>query len=124
VNNLKEKCPLCKHTINKKDYTYLLTIIRQKLSSKTLKAIDSVLKKMNGLTGIEAYGFFLEIEEIEHDIIIKSLETFKNRGYLEQGYNLKYLAGIIKNEYKAYAMRNKYEKDNLDRLPPIMEHNE
>jgi len=124
VKKVKEKCPLCNHSINKKDYRYLLEVIRRKFPKSTLDAVDNVLLKMHNLTGIELYGFFIEIENIEYDIIAKSLNTFKTRGYLEKGYNLKYLAGIIKNENKTFALKNKYEKENLDRLPPIVEYDE
>ena len=51
-------------------------------------------------------------------IVLDSIRKFKKKNGIEQGFNIKYLAGIIKNENKRYRLRQDYERRSLDRIPP------
>jgi hypothetical protein len=63
-------------------------------------------------------SFLADIDGVNNNVIIESIKRFDSRGSLQKGYGLKYLAGMIKNESKRIAIREEYERKNLDRLPP------
>jgi hypothetical protein len=63
-------------------------------------------------------SFLADIESIDNNIIIESINRFEKISGIDKGYGLKYLAGMIKNESKRVAIREEYERKNLDRIPP------
>ena len=67
---------------------------------------------------VDVAGFLSEIERINDNIVMESIHRFKKKGGVEQGFNLKYLTGIIKNESKRFKLREEYERKSLDRIPP------
>jgi|TARA_R100000329_G_scaffold147998_1_gene136257 hypothetical protein len=115
------KCPLCSGKIPKKDVSIRLKTLRLARSPRILKIIDSVVSSLSRhwiIHDIDVAGFLAEIEKINDNIIIESINRFKKKGGIEQGFNLKYLTGIIKNESKRYKLREEYERRSLDRIPP------
>ena len=115
------KCPLCNSVVKKREYKNRISSMRAQRSKKTLDCIDDIISKVDSLTGlteIEIYYFMLEMQDIQGIIIRKMSELFESRGYLEQGYGLKYLIGMIKGENSRYNLKQDYEKKTLDRIPP------
>ena len=115
------KCPLCSGKIPKKDVSIRLKTLRLARSPRILKIIDSVVSSLSRhwiIHDIDVAGFLAEIEKINDNIIIESINRFKKKGGIEQGFNLKYLTAIIKNESKRYKLREEYERRSLDRIPP------
>ena len=115
------KCPLCNKTISKKNVKIRLNSLRLSRSPKVLIAIDSVLKDLSKhwtIDDVVEAGFLADIEQVDGDIVLESINKFQNKGGIEQGYNIKYLAGIIKNEGKKAVLRKEWERKNLDRIPP------
>ena len=55
--------------------------------------------------------------------VIESIKKFRKKNGVEQGYNVKYLAGIVKNESKRFRLREDYERRTLDRIPPKLKEN-
>ena len=115
------KCPLCNKTISKKNVKIRLNSLRLSRSPKVLIAVDSVLKDLSKhwtIDNVVEAGFLADIEQVDGDIVLESINKFQNKGGIEQGYNIKYLAGIIKNEGKKAVLRKEWERKNLDRIPP------
>ena len=115
------KCPLCDSNITAKKAGIRLKSLRLSRPSKVLNLIDDQIKKMSRYWEIDEVleaSFLADIDGINNNIIIKSIKRFDSRGSLQKGYGLKYLAGMIKNESKRIAIREEYERKNLDRLPP------
>ena len=121
------KCPLCNNNISKKDVSLRLESLRLSRPKNILIAIDNILDEFSKhwiVDDVIKAGFLADIENIEGDIILESIRKFKNRGGVQRGYGVKYLAGIIKNESKRVALRIDYERKNLDRIPPKLKEND
>tara|TARA_R100001460_G_scaffold59135_2_gene98927 strand:- start:30 stop:401 length:372 start_codon:yes stop_codon:yes gene_type:complete len=115
------KCPLCDSNITAKKAGIRLKSLRLSRPSKVLNLIDDQIKKMSRYWKIDEVleaSFLADIDGVNNDVIIESIKRFDSRGSLQKGYGLKYLAGMIKNESKRIAIREEYERKNLDRLPP------
>lgn len=115
------KCPLCDSNITAKKAGIRLKSLRLSRPSKVLNLIDNQIKKMSRYWKIDEVieaGFLADIDGVDNNVIIESIKRFDGRGSLQKGYGLKYLAGMIKNESKRIAIREEYERKNLDRLPP------
>jgi len=115
------KCPLCDSNITAKKAGIRLKSLRLSRPSKVLNLIDDQIKKMSRYWKIDEVleaSFLADIDGVNNNVIIKSIKRFDSRGSLQKGYGLKYLAGMIKNESKRIAIREEYERKNLDRLPP------
>ena len=63
-------------------------------------------------------SFLADIDGVNNNVIIESIKRFDSRGSIQKGDGLKYLSGMIKNESKRIAIREEYERKNLDRIPP------
>ena len=115
------KCPLCDSNITAKKAGIRLKSLRLSRPSKVLNLIDDQIKKMSRYWKIDEVleaSFLADIDGVNNNVIIESIKRFDSRGSLQKGYGLKYLAGMIKNESKRTAIREEYERKNLDRLPP------
>ena len=115
------KCPLCDSSITAKKAGIRLKSLRLSRPSKVLNLIDDQIKKMSRYWKIDEVleaSFFADIDGVSNNVKIESIKRFDSRGSLQKGYGLKYLAGMIKNESKRIAIREEYERKNLDRLPP------
>jgi len=73
---------------------------------------------------IDIFYLLNEIKNVEDDILYRMIEMFRNRGYLEQGYNTKYIAKMIVNHNEQSSLKDTYEKKTLDRIPPKLEESE
>ena len=119
--NVMPKCPLCDSNITAKKAGIRLKSLRLSRPSKVLNLIDDQIKKMSRYWKIDEVleaSFLADIDGVNNNVIIESIKRFDSRGSLQKGYGLKYLAGMIKNESKRIAIREEYERKNLDRLPP------
>ena len=115
------KCPLCDSNITAKKAGIRLKSLRLSRPSKVLNLIDDQIRKMSRYWKIDEVleaSFLADIDGVNNNVIIESIKRFDSRGSLQKGYGLKYLAGMIKNESKRIAIREEYERKNLDRLPP------
>ncbi len=115
------KCPLCDSNITAKKAGIRLKSLRLSRPSKVLNLVDDQIKKMSRYWKIDEVleaSFLADIDGVNNNVIIESIKRFDSRGSLQKGYGLKYLAGMIKNESKRIAIREEYERKNLDRLPP------
>ena len=115
------KCPLCYSNITAKKAGIRLKSLRLSRPNKVLNLIDDQIKKMSRYWKIDEVleaSFLADIDGVSNNVIIESIKRFDSRGSLQKGYGLKYLAGMIKNESKRIAIREEYERKNLDRLPP------
>ena len=120
------KCPLCDGTISKKNVKFRLNSLRLSRPPKVLESIDSIFEELSqhwAIDDIVKAGFLADIEQVQGDIVLESIRKFKNKGGVEQGFNIKYLAGIIKNEGKRAVLRKEWERKNLDRIPPKLKDN-
>ena len=120
------KCPLCDGTISKKNVKFRLNSLRLSRPPKVLESIDSIFEELSqhwAIDDIVKAGFLADIEQVEGDIVLASIWKFKNKGGVQQGFNIKYLAGIIKNEGKRAVLRMEWERKNLDRIPPKLKDN-
>jgi len=115
------KCPLCDSNITAKKAGIRLKSLRLSRPSKVLNLIDDQIRKMSKYWKVDEVleaSFLADIDGVNNNVIIESIKRFDSRGSLQKGYGLKYLAGMIKNESKRIAIREEYERKNLDRLPP------
>tara|TARA_R100000655_G_scaffold25256_1_gene51338 strand:- start:34326 stop:34706 length:381 start_codon:yes stop_codon:yes gene_type:complete len=115
------KCPLCSGKILKKDVSIRLKSLRLSRSPKILREIDSIVKDLSThwtMDDVQVAGFLADIQNIEDAIVSESIAKFKKKNGVEQGFNIKYLASIIKNDNNRYGLRQEYERKNLDRIPP------
>lgn len=120
------KCPLCDGTISKKNVKFRLNSLRLSRPPKVLESIDSIFEELSqhwAIDDIVKAGFLADIEQVQGDIVLESIRKFKNKGGVQQGFNIKYLAGIIKNEGKRAVLRKEWERKNLDRIPPKLKDN-
>tara|TARA_X000001388_G_scaffold73106_2_gene64441 strand:+ start:337 stop:717 length:381 start_codon:yes stop_codon:yes gene_type:complete len=115
------KCPLCDSNITAKKAGIRLKSLRLSRPSKVLHLIDAQIKKMSRYWKIDEVleaSFLADIDGVNNNVIIESIKRFDSRGSIQKGYGLKYLSGMIKNESKRIAIREEYERKNLDRIPP------
>ena len=115
------KCPLCDSNVTAKKAGIRLKSLRLSRPSKVLNLIDDQIRKMSKYWKVDEVleaSFLADIDGVNNNVIIESIKRFDSRGSLQKGYGLKYLAGMIKNESKRIAIREEYERKNLDRLPP------
>ena len=115
------KCSLCGSSVSKKNISARLQSLRLSRSPKVLKIIDQTIDKLAkhwDIEDVDVAGFLSEIDKIDDNIVIESINKFNNRGGADQGYNIKYLSAIIKNENKRFAIRQEFERKTLDRIPP------
>ena len=115
------KCPLCDSNITAKKAGIRLKSLRLSRPSKVLHLIDDQIKKMSRYWKIDEVleaSFLADIDGVNNNVIIESIKRFDSRGSIQKGYGLKYLSGMIKNESKRIAIREEYERKNLDRIPP------
>lgn len=115
------KCPLCKGTINKKDVSLSLERLRLSRSPRVLVEIDSIVASLSthwNLQDVDVCALLTEIENVNDNIVLESINKFKKKNGVDQGYGIKYLSAIIKNESKSYLLRQEYERKSLDRVPP------
>ena len=119
-NVMMYKCPTCGKKTHEKEYSSTASQIRDAMNEKTVKAIDDIFTYFN-IVQVEAYKsiFFNEIKDIQNLIIRRGIEIFKSKKLYEAGYGIKYLLGVIKGEEKTFESRKEYEKQYLDRLPPV-----
>jgi|APSaa5957512493_1039668.scaffolds.fasta_scaffold07178_4 hypothetical protein len=121
---MNSKCPLCNSSIRKREYKNQINTLRASRSTNTLGVLDNIVGKLHlikSLSQIDIYYFLYEIRDIQGIIIRKMSESFESRGFLEQGYGIKYLVGMIKGEHSRYNLKTEYEKKTLDRMPPKLE---
>ena len=115
------KCPLCDGRISKKDVSIRLKSLRLSRSPSTLREIDNIVNDLSkhwAMDDVHVAGFLADIGNIDDSIVLDSIRKFKKKNGVEQGFNIKYLAGIVKNENKRYRLRKDYERRALDRIPP------
>lgn len=119
--NAMAKCPLCNGNITAKEAGIRLKSLRLARPTKVLNLIDKQMNKMSKYWKIDAVteaSFLADIDSVDNNVIIESINRFDSRGSLQKGYGIKYLAGMIKNESKRVAIREEYERKTLDRIPP------
>jgi len=115
------KCPLCKGTINKKDVSLSLERLRLARSPRLLSVVDRIVSSFSAhwnIQDVDVCGLLTEIQGIDDNIIIESINKFEKRSGIDKGYGIKYLSAVVKNENKSYLLRQEYERKNLDRMPP------
>ncbi len=115
------KCPLCRGTINKKDVSLSLERLRLARSPRVLEAVDKIFSSLSAhwnIKDVDMCGLLTEIQGIDDNIVIESINKFEKRSGVDRGYGVKYLSAVIKNENKSYLLRQEYERKNLDRIPP------
>jgi len=115
------KCPLCKGTINKKDVSLSLERLRLARSPRLLSVVDRIVNSLSShwnIQDVDVCGLLTEIQGIDDNIIIESINKFEKRSGVDKGYGIKYLSAVVKNENKSYLLRQEYERKNLDRMPP------
>ena len=122
----KEKCPYCNRLMAKKDYGPGIKNLRLSRSEKTINAIDDVVRLINEAmpnTVDEAQYYMLlkETNDIIGIVLRKALEKFKEKQHPSRGHGIHYLISMIKGENSTHVLREKYEKNTLDRLPPVKE---
>ena len=122
----KEKCPYCNRLMAKKDYRPGIKNLRLSRSEKTINAIDDVVRLINEAmpnTVDEAKYYMLlkETNDIIGIVLRKALEKFKEKQHPSRGHGIHYLISMIKGENSTHVLREKYEKNTLDRLPPVKE---
>lgn len=115
------KCPLCQGRINKKDVSLSLERLRLARSPRVLSSIDNIVSSLSthwNLQDVDVCALLTEIESIEDNIVIESIRKFEKKQNVDQGFGIKYLSAVIKNENKSYMLRQDYERKSLDRVPP------
>jgi hypothetical protein len=90
----KMKCPCCGSLFNEKSFSNQIELLRMSRSKDSLERIEALLTDMNKIRNVEEIDIFYllnEIKNVEDLIVYRMIDMFKSRGYLEQGYNVKYL---------------------------------
>ena len=115
------KCPLCKGTINKKDVSLSLERLRLARSPRVLEVVDKIVSNLSthwNIQDVDMCGLLTEIQGIDDNIVIESINKFAKKSGIDKGYGIRYLSAVRKNENKSYLLRQEYERKNLDRIPP------
>ena len=121
------KCPCCGSLFNEKSFSNQIELLKMSRSKNSLKIIETLLADMNKIRKVNEVDIFYllsEIKNVEDLIVYRMIDMFKSRGYLEQGYNIKYLVKMILNHDKQSSLKDTYEKKTLDRLPPKLKDDE
>ena len=121
------KCPCCGSLFNEKSFSNQIELLKMSRSKNSLKIIETLLADMNKIRKVNEVDIFYllsEIKNVEDLIVYRMIDMFKSRGYLEQGYNIKYLVKMILNHDKQSSLKDTYEKKILDRLPPKLKDDE
>jgi len=116
------KCPTCGGFLKQRNFTNLINSLKLSRSKKTNDAIDMVLKELSKFYTVrseDVFAFFTETKNFQGIVIRRGIEVFIQRKLAEQGYGIRYLLGIIKNENKTHAQKIEWERRTLDRLPPV-----
>ena len=116
-----QRCPTCNSRIKIEDYTKRIEKKRLSRDKTTFSMIDEMMSSMSNyhkITDIDKFSFYSEIEEIQDIVVRKMIRKYCLEKYYEQGYKLRYLTGMIKNENSAYGLKKEYERKSLDRIPP------
>lgn len=125
--NKREKCPYCNKAMDVTDYKPGIKNIRLSRSEKTMNAIDDVVNIINEAmpTNIidesKYYMLLKETSDIMGIVLRKALHKFKEKNHADRGHGVHYLISMIKGENSSHVLREKYENDTLDRLPPVKE---
>ncbi len=101
------KCPLCKGTINKKDVSLSLERLRLARSPRLLSVVDRIVNSLSShwnIQDVDVCGLLTEIQGIDDNIIIESINKFEKRSGVDKGYGIKYLSAVVKNENKSYYL--------------------
>ncbi len=129
IANKKEKCPYCNKTMETKDYGPGIKNLRLSRSEKTMNALDHVVRLINEampntVNEAQYYMLLKETSSIIGIVLRKSLEKFKEKQHPSRGHGIHYLITMIKGENSNHVLRENYEKNTLDRLPPTKERND
>lgn len=120
----KEKCPYCNRLMDIRDYKPGIKNLKLSRSEKTMNAIDDVVARINevmpgSVDEARYYMLLKETSDIIGIVIRKTLQKFKEKNHAERGHGIHYLISMIKGENSSHALREEYEKNTLDRLPPV-----
>jgi len=121
----KEKCPYCNKLMDVRDYKPGIKNLTLSRSTKTMEAIDDVVRVINEtmpnniITESQYYMLLKETSDIIGIVVRKSIQKFKEKNHANRGHGVHYLIGMIKGENSSHALREEYEKNTLDRLPPV-----
>jgi len=120
----KEKCPYCNRLMDIRDYKPGIKNLKLSRSEKTMNAIDDVVARINetmpgSVDEARYYMLLKETSNIIGIVIRKTLQKFKEKNHAERGHGIHYLISMIKGENSSHALREEYEKNTLDRLPPV-----
>jgi len=116
-----QRCPTCNSRIKIEDYTKRIEKKRLSRDKLTLSMIDDMMQSISlhhSLNDADKLSFYSETEEIQDIVVRKMIRQYIDKGYYKQGYGLKYLIGMVKNENSAYGLKKEYERKSLDRIPP------
>ena len=115
------KCPMCDGKISKREISKKLNSLMLSVSPTLTKCIENVFELIDknwNLKDADKCAFFVRINGVDEDIVIKMIQVFINKGYAEMGRSIAYLGGMVERESKQQRFQNEYERKKLDRLPP------
>ena len=126
IADKKEKCPYCNKMMDTRDYKPGINNLRLSRSEKTMNAIDEVVRLINEampntVNEAQYYMLLKETSDILGIVLRKALEKFKEKKHPSRGHGIHYLITMIKGENSTHVLRENYEKNTLDRLPPTKE---
>ena len=109
-----------------RDYKPGINNLRLSRSEKTMNAIDEVVRLINEampntVNEAQYYMLLKETSDILGIVLRKALEKFKEKKHPSRGHGIHYLITMIKGENSTHVLRENYEKNTLDRLPPTKE---
>lgn len=116
-----QRCPTCNSRIKIEDYRKRIEKKRLARDKLTLSMIDEVFDSISlhhSLSEADRFSFYSETEEIQDIVVRKMIRHYVEKQYHKQGYSLRYLIGMVKNENSAYSLKKEYERKSLDRIPP------
>jgi len=128
--NKKEKCPYCHKVMDIRDYKPGINNLRLSRSEKTVNAIDEVVGLINEamptntVSEAQYYMLLKETSDIIGIVLRKALMTFKEKNHASRGHGIHYLITMIKGENSTHVLKETYEKNTLDRLPPVKENDD
>ena len=123
----KEKCPYCNKLMDVRNYKPGIKNLTLSRAVKTIEAIDDVVRIINEampnniINESQYYMLLKETSDIIGIVVRKSIQKFKEKNHADRGHGIHYLIGMIKGENSSHALREEYEKNTLDRLPPVKE---
>ena len=116
-----QRCPTCNSRIKIEDYNKRIEKKRLARDKLTLAMIDDIfasIAEYHSLDDASKLSFYSETGEIQDIVVRKMIRQYGDKFYYKQGYGLRYLIGMIKNENSAYGLKKEYERKSLDRIPP------